>query len=260
MIRLASPRLARRELPLDRCAGLIARGDPGVDQSGRGGDVRSAPVQALARHRGELDFSHVQPASMLGCVMEFELFQQDICLVGWGRVIERTRLVRVQIVHHHPDHLCVRIGLHEALHGLCKVDLGAPLGDPGFPLASRRFAKQHDIGNAAAHILDILPRWLAWLYGLGRTGVVNQLPWRLIEADDRPLPIIRGFIQMEHVFHGGDEIAAGLAFVAQQQNSRPRQFARRVFPLAQHRMQLFAFRVRQNNPILHHDRAPVKNY
>ena len=47
--------------------------------------------------------------------------------------------------------------------------------------------------------------------------------------------------------------AAGLS-----NQPRSRQFARRMFPLAQHILQLFAFYARQDNPIFHHDRTPVK--
>lgn len=74
-MRQGSPRLAQCELPTDWCAHPITRGYLRVNQSGESSDVRSALVQALARQRGGLDFSHVQPASMLERVMGFEPFQ-----------------------------------------------------------------------------------------------------------------------------------------------------------------------------------------
>src|SRR6185437_17146569 len=86
--------------------------------------------QALALEDADLDLGHVQPARMLGCVMELDPAQQ-----GGGRLeaehfLEAGTQVRVEIVHHQVN--LTGLGIPAAQEPADKgdeIDLGAPSGD-----------------------------------------------------------------------------------------------------------------------------------
>src|SRR5512134_3511340 len=67
------------EAPLRGGALGIALGLPGCDLAGERLLVGDAPVEALAAEHGELQFGHVEPAAVLGRVMEVEPLEQSPC-------------------------------------------------------------------------------------------------------------------------------------------------------------------------------------
>ena len=57
---------------MHRSAALVAVGLPGNDFAAHRLGRRDATMQALAVERAQFDFRDVQPAAVLGCVMDFE--------------------------------------------------------------------------------------------------------------------------------------------------------------------------------------------
>jgi len=57
-----------------------------------------APIEALAAQHTDFDFDHVQPAGVLGDIMELEPAQHPPCFTRGKGVVERARRVRRQIV------------------------------------------------------------------------------------------------------------------------------------------------------------------
>ena len=81
------------ELPIGLCMMFVSVVLPSGDFSLEGLLVGNATAQALARQHGEFGFGHVEPASMLGCVMPFEPLDEATRFgSGKGRV-ERGRRV-----------------------------------------------------------------------------------------------------------------------------------------------------------------------
>ena len=80
------------ELPLGRGPAGVAACRPGGGLPVDGVDVRQAPVQALAVHRAELDFGHVQPTAEIGRVHEFQLLQQPARVVGFEELARASRI------------------------------------------------------------------------------------------------------------------------------------------------------------------------
>src|SRR6185295_16274018 len=54
---------------------------------------------ALPPQRAQLDLSHVEPRAVLGRVMDLKPVGQALGLLGWERLIEAGRRVRVELVH-----------------------------------------------------------------------------------------------------------------------------------------------------------------
>ena len=95
-------------------------------QLGQGTD---ALMEALSRQNGELDLGDVEPASVLGCVMDFEFLGEPPSLGRRKRLIERSDRVCVQIVHHDDEFLRFAVGaVAKVADELGEVDLGPVLG------------------------------------------------------------------------------------------------------------------------------------
>ena len=66
---------------------------------------------------------------MLGGVVELDLAGDGARLLGWERLVQRGRLVGVEVVEHHTDALGLGVRLDNVAHAMGKLDLGAPLHD-----------------------------------------------------------------------------------------------------------------------------------
>ena len=79
--------------------------------------IADPAVQTLPAEDAELDSSHVQPASVIGCVGKLQAFGYAARLGRCKRFVERGGLVGVEIVQDQPDHFGVRVcAVHQPLH------------------------------------------------------------------------------------------------------------------------------------------------
>ena len=68
---------------------------------------------------GQLQLGHVQPARVLGGVVELELRREPPRLGRCEGLVQGGRGVRAQVVEHHPDHRRVRVaGVGQVPHGV----------------------------------------------------------------------------------------------------------------------------------------------
>jgi hypothetical protein len=89
--------------PLDGAALVVAAPLPGADLVAQSVMVRYAPLQALASERSDLDFGDIQPASMLGRVVEDDPAQQLARCRHSQNVLEAATKVGIQVIHHQVD-------------------------------------------------------------------------------------------------------------------------------------------------------------
>ncbi len=65
------------------------------------------------------------------------------------RLVQGRRTVRVQVVHDHPNHRCIRISfVHQPTHLTGEVFRGAPLGHRHLPPARQRLTGQEQVADA----------------------------------------------------------------------------------------------------------------
>src|ERR1035437_2233996 len=95
--------ISNRKSPVDRLAFAVPLGDVGIDASLQGCFIRNATGKACTRQNGEFHLSHIEPTAMLRRVVEFQLSGDGAGLLWWKRLVERSRLVRVEIVQHHAN-------------------------------------------------------------------------------------------------------------------------------------------------------------
>src|SRR6266699_6867203 len=75
------------EPPVDTTASAVAGCLPRCDLPLQGRPVGQPPVQALPSQDGKLDLGHVQPAAVLGRVMQLQLVGQPFGLRGRERLV-----------------------------------------------------------------------------------------------------------------------------------------------------------------------------
>src|SRR5256885_17138458 len=93
------------ESPVDFDCVAVASLIPGSDLGSHLVDRANAACQTLARERAEFVLGHVQPASMLGCVVDFETLGQPLSFGKRKRLVERTDAMGIQVVHHQDNQL-----------------------------------------------------------------------------------------------------------------------------------------------------------
>ena len=144
---------------------------------------------------------------MLGCVVEFQFPENPPRLLWRERLIKRCRLVRVQIVEHHPHSLCLREGfVNQPSHLSGEVLHSSLLGHCDVPPSSLRLTKHEQVAHASSLIFVIETLDFSGSRRDRLSSFSNQLLARFIKADCRALLIVIFSVQIEHVFHAGDEL------------------------------------------------------
>jgi len=86
------------EPPVDPTTGSVARCLPGGGLPLQGRPVGQPAVQALSGQHGQFDLGHVQPAAVLGRVVQLQLVGEPPGLGRWERRIQRGGGVGVEVV------------------------------------------------------------------------------------------------------------------------------------------------------------------
>src|SRR5271166_4402431 len=93
------------KLPADPCLQVVAMALPGTYSCRHLIERIDALVETLANHHVQFNLGHIEPASMDRRVHEFKAAPKTFGLLGRKGLIERTRLMRAQVVHDEGDPL-----------------------------------------------------------------------------------------------------------------------------------------------------------
>src|SRR5215472_1801447 len=196
-----------REAPVDPAARSVARQLPRRDLPLHGCPVGQPAVQALPGQRGKLNLGHVQPAAVLGGVVQFQPAGQSPGLGRLECLIQRRGRVGVEVVLHEHDRLGIGIvDVGQGLDAVRPVDAGAPGADYDVPPAAQRLARQEQVAYPAALVLVVLPGRLPWRGGQRRAGLGEELAAGLVQADQGAPGVIRPGIDLQHILHPPDEL------------------------------------------------------
>jgi len=92
--------------------------------------VIDTPVKTLSLEDANLGFCHFQPASSFGSVVKLEPIKIRLSLIWREEVIERSWLVRIELIHHNPDAVGIRVvNIFEFDHSINPVCRSSPVGD-----------------------------------------------------------------------------------------------------------------------------------
>src|SRR4029077_19178659 len=100
--------------------------------------------------------------------------------------------------------------VHQPLHRVGEVDLRSLLRHLYMPPAGLRFHEEKKVARAVALVFIIIALRPPWLSRQRLPSLFNELLTRLIKVDLGPGGIIGLGVDLQHVFHGGDELRTHL--------------------------------------------------
>ncbi len=120
-------------------------------------------------------------------------------------------MVRAQVALNQYDLFCVgKVHVGEFLEPLRVIDRGALVGYFDFAPSLRRSEHHEQVGDAVAHVLELVPDRSSWLGRVRLAGLDDQFFGDFIETNQGPLGISRLLVGFQHVFHGGGEGRVGV--------------------------------------------------
>ena len=124
---------------------------------------------------------------------------------------KRAGRVGGQIIQHDADALRFgKVNVYEFLHAGSEVDGSTAVGDFDLAPGPMHVEEDEQIGCAIPPVLAIVTLQLSRL-GLDRlANLADELGRAFVETDHRALPIRPFSIEVEHIFHAGDELAVDL--------------------------------------------------
>jgi len=103
------PGVVSGELPVYRSVDRISMVLPRSDLRTESRCVMDTSIQTLSFEDNDLNFSHIQPASSLRSVVKFEPIKIGSCLVWREKLVKPSWLVRIELIHHNPDAVRIRV-------------------------------------------------------------------------------------------------------------------------------------------------------
>jgi hypothetical protein len=147
--------------------------------------------------------------------MDLQLVRQPFGLGGRESFVERAGGVRVEVIHHQHDLLGVRVVHVDQLFDAARpIQAGPPLGDRDGSPAAQGLAAEEEVGRPAALVLVIHPLPVAGACRARRSRVGQELLADLVHADLWALGVVGSGVDLQHVLHAPDELAAGLGWDA----------------------------------------------
>lgn len=175
------------------------------------GDAGNALIETLACQGRQEDLGDVEPAAVLGGVVDLESFDQASSLGRGERFVEARQIMDIEVVHHQNDGRGVSVRFvgqtgQEVRH----IDGRTSRGHLDEAASRQRLYSREDVGCPATLVFVIDPGRSTRACGNGSAGVIEQLLAGFIEANLRPIPIIRAMVNVEDVLHALHERGVSL--------------------------------------------------
>ena len=200
-----------REAPVDAGAIRIAFFLECMDTPPQDSLIRNTPPQTAAAEHAELDFGHVEPASMLGSVVEPQTSGDASGFVRHKSHIQGPKSMGVEVVEDNPDRVGLWIGfVNKPLHLVCKVLSCPPFRDGHVSVTRKGFNEHEQVACSLSSILGVVSLGLAGSCRSGFAHVRQQLSRGLVEAHHRLFGIMRFLVHVEYLLHGSNEVGAHL--------------------------------------------------
>ena len=114
------------------------------------------------------------------------------------------------VLHQHDLRRAGKVHVGQFLEHLGVIDGGVAVGDLDATPALQRREHHEQVGHAVAFVFVIVTRLASGRGGNGRARLGNHLLRGLVETHHGALRIMRPLIDLQHVFHVGDEGRIGL--------------------------------------------------
>src|ERR1700722_13162395 len=199
------------EHPVDSSAALVSLRLPDVDLGDEPVAAFDAAIETLAFEHADLDLNHVEPAGVLGRVVELKPPEHAPRFGRWECGVESGSGVGGEVVEDDADELGLwEVDIDELAHADGEVVSGATTSDLDPAPRAMCVKEDKEIDGAVAAILVIEAfgpsrRRRDWL-----TRFADELAGAFVEADHRPLRVRLLGIEVEHILHAGDVLGVDL--------------------------------------------------
>ena len=174
------------EFPLDSASKGISCELPDIDFALERPRIGNASIQALTAEDADLDLRHVQPARVLGGVVELDPAQQRGGRPLAQHVLERLPEVDVQVVQDQMHATSLAVGVRQQfVDEGDEVRLASALGHRHGSLAGFGLHRHEQVGRPLAHVLVVDFGGGVGRHRQRRSAVGQQLQALLVDADDR---------------------------------------------------------------------------
>ena len=171
-----SARILDREAPVDAGTIRIAFFLECMDTPPQDSLIRNTAPQTAAAEHAELDFGHVEPASMLGSVVEPQTSGDASGFVRHKSHIQGPESMSVEVVEDNPDRVGFWIGfVNKPLHLVCKVLSCPPFRDGHVSVTRKGFDEHEQVAGSLSSILGVVSLGLAGSCRSGFAHVRQQL-------------------------------------------------------------------------------------
>src|SRR5271166_2125281 len=199
------------EQPVDSSAALVSLRLPDVDLGNQPVGAFDSAIETLAFEHADLDLNHVEPAGMLGRVVEVEPPEHAARLGRREGGVESGGGVGGEVVEDDADALGFwEVDIDKLAHAKGEVVSGATTRDLDPAPGAMGVKEDEEIDGAVAAILVIEA------LGPSRCGrdrlarFADELGWAFVEADHWPLRVRLLGIEVEHILHAGDVLGVDL--------------------------------------------------
>src|SRR5579871_149878 len=150
----------------------------------------------------DLNFGHIEPASMFWGIMELNPSQDTSSFSRRKSFIESGRSMGVEIILDQTNAGGLGIGtIDQPTDTLGIIELGAPIGHFHMTPSSSGFDQEKEIGRSQTLIFIIHPFCLSRGCRQRRSNISMRSYQLLIQTDRRIAGIVFLFIEIKHIFH-----------------------------------------------------------
>lgn len=158
------------------------------------------PIETLTYNHRELALNHVQPTCTFWRVVKLEALCKRKCFVGWQILIERTRVMGIEVVEYKSNLGCMLVRSSKMLTKLCEFALGTPLVHLANAPSRPWFYGRKQGTRTKLFIFVMLFGDFALSHWPWHQCVANQETRSFVEADNWISGIIWEDIERENVF------------------------------------------------------------
>src|SRR5574341_1474167 len=183
--------ISASELPINSRMGFISSILISLNLSLESLFIRYPTIQTLPHQYAQLYFCLIEPASMLGCVVKFQLLQHTSCLRWLKRLVHRCFGMCVKIIHHYTYQFSLRVAfIYQPLHPIRKIILPPMLSHFNVTPACLRFTQHEKVACAVALVLIIKAFNLPGHWWQSLANLLNQLLACFVKVYFRSLRVI----------------------------------------------------------------------
>src|SRR5712692_1825379 len=164
--------------------------------------VVQAAIEAVPMQNAAFDFRHVEPAGVLGCVMELQAVQQPSRFIRRKRLVQSSPRMGVEVIEHQTNACGLRrMHVYQCTDAFGPVPFGPARRHPSMTPSSLRFATHTLIAHPFALIGIVLALDTTSVKRQGSVDLAKQLFAVFFHTDDGMASSVWPLVDPQDVLH-----------------------------------------------------------